>query len=46
MKTDFGEGLEHVKSIDYNGIEIINTGYLYDAQETVKVPVLDILSGV
>lgn len=46
METDFGEGYEFVKSIDYNGILIINTGYLYGDQEIVKIPILDILSGV
>ena len=37
METDFGEGFEHVKSINYNGTVIINTGYLYnDEEKTVK----------
>lgn len=46
METDFGEGLEHIKSIVCDGIMMINVGYMYGSQETVKILILDVKSGV
>ncbi len=38
--TDFGEGMEHIKQITFQGKTIINSGYTYDKKaETEVLPI-------
>lgn len=40
---NFGKNMEHVKRIIYNGLEIINTGYAYSAEDEIeKIPLDEI----
>lgn len=43
VKMDFDKDMEHVKCIVFNGLETINTGYAYLAEdEIVKIPLDEI----
>jgi hypothetical protein len=41
---DFGEGFEHVKSLVIKNVTVINSGYTYDKEQTIKIPTINILS--